>query len=160
MIQHDFLITLLVLHGIAAFLLLGALTHQTISVWIPIRMHVDSFFDRTRAVSAKNYGLAIIVLYVITFVLGMIVYPDYKLSAEPVMKAHHWTKSLQGFEIKEHILALGLGLLPAYWFYWRLPLVPERDFVRAMLTTFLTVVSWIGFVVGHVLNNIAGLGVS
>ena len=45
LIQHDLLITLLILHGLAAFLLIGALTHQTISVWAPIHGHIDSFFD-------------------------------------------------------------------------------------------------------------------
>jgi hypothetical protein len=160
MIQHDILITVLILHGLAAFLLLGALTHQAISVWVPIHVHVSSFFDRTRAVSARNYGAAIIVLYIITFVLGMIVYPDYKLTADKVLSAQHWVKSNQAFEFKEHALAIGLALLPAYWYYWRLPLVPERDFVRRMLTSVLTFVAWVGFIVGHVLNNIAGLGVS
>src|ERR1022692_3857810 len=134
----SFWITLLILHGLSAFLLLGALTHQTISVWAPVRVHVSSFFDRARAVSARNYGVAIIVLYVLTFVLGMIVYPDYKLHASTILTNQHWTKSLMGFEFKEHVLAIGLGLLPAYWYYWRLPLVPERDFVRAMLTSVLT----------------------
>jgi len=153
-------VTLLIAHGLAAFLLLGALTHQTISVWVPIHAHVSSFFDRTRAVSARNYGAAIVVLYIVTFVLGMIVYPDYKLTASNVLTAQHWTKSLQSFEFKEHVIAIGLGLLPAYWYYWRLPLVPERDFVRAMLTSVLTFVSWVGFLVGHVLNNVAGLGVA
>src|SRR5947199_1533460 len=111
-IQHDFLITLLIIHGIAAFLLLGALTHQTISVWAPIHGHIDSFFDRTRAVSAKNYGAAIIWLYIITFVLGMIVYPDYKLGASHVLTTKGWIKSLEAFEVKEHVLAIGLALLP------------------------------------------------
>jgi hypothetical protein len=151
-------LTLLILHGLAAFLLLGALTHQTISVWIPIHVHVSSFFDRTRAVSGRNYGAAIIFLYILTFVLGMIVYPDYKLTANNVLVNQHWDKASLSFEFKEHALAFGLALLPAYWFYWRPPLIVERDFIRAMLTTFLTFVSWVGFLVGHVLNNIAGLG--
>jgi hypothetical protein len=151
-------ITLLILHGVAAFLLLGALTHQTISVWVPIRVHVSSFFDRTRAVSAKNYSNAIIAFYIVTFVLGMIVYPEYKLGANNVLTAGHWGKALESFEFKEHVAAIGLGLLPAYWYYWQPPLAHERDFVRTMLTTVLTFISWVGFVVGHVLNNIAGLG--
>jgi hypothetical protein len=151
-------LTLLILHGLAAFLLLGALTHQTISVWIPVRMHVSSFFDRTRAVSARNYGAAIIVLYIVTFVLGCIVYPDYKMTANNVLVKQHWDKASMSFEFKEHALAFGLALLPAYWYYWKPPLVAERDFVRAMLTSILTFISWVGFLVGHVLNNIAGLG--
>jgi hypothetical protein len=158
-IQHNLLIALLILHAVAAFLLLGALTHQTISVWVPIHAHVDSFFDRTRAVSGKNYGAAIIWLYLVTFLLGVIVYPDYKITAGHVLDSKGWIKSNWGFEFKEHILAVGLGLLPAYWYYWRLPLVPERDFVRAMLTTVLTFIAWVSFIVGHLLNNIAGLGV-
>jgi hypothetical protein len=152
-------ITLLILHGLAAFLLLGALTHQSISVWAPIHGHIDSFFDRARAVSARNYGAAILVLYIFTFVMGMIVYPDYKLTADNVLATGGWVKSRQSFELKEHVLAIGLGLMPAYWYYWRLPLVPERDFIRAMLTSVLAVICWVGFLVGHVLNNIAGLGV-
>src|SRR5947199_5711158 len=108
-IQHDLLITLLILHGIAAFLLLGALTHQSISVWAPIHGHIDSFFDRTRAVAARNYGAAIVVLYVVTFVLGMIVYPDYKVTAGHVLSDHKWVKSNQAFEFKEHVLAIGLA---------------------------------------------------
>jgi hypothetical protein len=157
-LNNSLWVTLLIVHGLAAFLLLGALTHQTISVWVPIHVHVSSFFDRTRAVSAKNYGAAIIWLYIATFVLGMIIYPDYKLTASEVMTNQKWVRSLQSFEFKEHVLAIGLGLLPAYWYYWRLPLVPERDFIRRMLTSVLTFVSWVGFLVGHVLNNIAGLG--
>jgi hypothetical protein len=152
-------ITLLTVHGLLAFLLLGALTHQCIAVWAPVHARVQSFFGHVRAVSSHEYGGAIVVLYVLTFLFGMIIYPDYKLTAGTVLSAHHWAKSLDSFEFKEHILAIGLALLPAYWYYWRPPLVAERGFVRAMLTTVLTTISWIGFLVGHVLNNVAGLGV-
>jgi hypothetical protein len=160
MLSSGLWITLLILHGVGAFLLLGALTHQTISVWVPIHVHVSSFFDRTRAVSAKNYSVAIIWFYIATFVLGMIIYPEFKLTANNILVAQHWEKSLASFEFKEHVAAFGLALLPAYYYYWRPPLAKERDFVRAMLTSVLTFISWAGFIVGHVLNNIAGLGVA
>ena len=153
-------ITLLTIHGLLAFLLLGGLTHQFISVWAPVHARVHNFFGRMRAVTAHDYGGAIVVLYVATFVFGMIVYPDYKLTAGVTLSAHKWALSLDSFEFKEHILAIGLALLPAYWFYWRPPLVANRDFIRAMLTTMLTIISWIGFLVGHVLNNVAGLGIA
>jgi hypothetical protein len=158
-LNSDLWVTLLTFHGLMAFLLLGALTHQFIVVWAPVRSRVTNFFGRVRAVSAHDYGGAIVVLYVLTFVLGMIIYPDYKLTASVVMTTHKWAKALDSFEFKEHVLAIGLALLPAYWYYWRPPLVAERDFVRAMLTTMLAVIAWIGFLVGHILNNIAGLGI-
>jgi hypothetical protein len=63
------------------------------------------------------------------------------------------------FEVKEHFAAIGLGLLPAYWYYWRLPLAPEHARTRAMLTSILAFIVWFGFLVGHVLNNIRGFGV-
>jgi len=153
-------LTLLIIHGLGAFLLLGALTHQTIAVWAPVRARVSNFLGHVRAVSAHDYGGAVVVTYVATFVLGMIIYPDFKITANATLTAQHWTRSLQSFEFKEHVLAIGLALLPAYWYYWRPPLVPERDFIRAMLTSVLTAICWMGFLVGHVLNNAAGLGIS
>ena len=153
-------LTLLTIHGILAFFLLGALTHQAIAVWAPVHARVSNFFGHVRAVSAHDYGGAIVVLYVLTFLLGMIVYPDYKLTASTVLSnpSFKWVKALDSFEFKEHTLAIGLALLPAYWYYWRPPLVHARDFVRAMLTTLLTIIAWMGFIVGHILNNAGGLG--
>lgn len=153
-------LTLLTIHGILAFFLLGALTHQAIAVWAPVRARVGDFLGHVRAVSAHDYGGAIVWLYVLTFALGMIVYPDYKLTSSTVLTNYKWVKALDGFEFKEHALAIGLALLPAYWYYWRPPLVPARDFVRAMLTTLLTVIAWMGFLIGHILNNAAGLGIA
>jgi predicted membrane protein len=91
-LNSSFWVTLLMMHGLAAFLLLGALTHQAISVWAPIHGHIDSFFDRARAVSGRNYGAAILVLYILTFVLGMIIYPDFKLTANNVLTSQGWVK--------------------------------------------------------------------
>jgi hypothetical protein len=158
-LNTGFWLTLLILHGLAAFLLLGALTHQAIAVWAPVRSRVNDFVGRVRAVGPISYGAAVIWLYVITFILGMIVYPDFKMTSWTTLANQHWTKVIDSFEFKEHALAIGLAMLPAYWYYWKPPVPPERDFVRAMLTTVLAVLSWVGFLVGHVLNNIAGIGI-
>ena len=61
------------------------------------------------------------------------------------------------FEIKEHLAAVGVGVLPAYWLYWRTPLNPEYAITRRYLTWILAFVVWWNFLVGHVLNNIKGL---
>jgi hypothetical protein len=155
---HDILIVLLILHGIVAFLLVGALTHQLISVWMPIHERIKNFFGHLRGVGGTIYVDVVIILYIITFFLGVIIYPDFKLSASTVMVQKGFWKSMDSFEFKEHILALGLAVLPAYWYYWRQPLLREDAFTRAMLTSLLAFVVWWGFLVGHVLNNIRGLG--
>jgi hypothetical protein len=62
------------------------------------------------------------------------------------------------FELKEHFVAVGLGLLPIYWYTWRRPLEPRYARTRAALTMILALIVWWGFLTGHVLNNIRGFG--
>jgi len=49
-----------------------------------------------------------------------------------------------------------LGMLPAYWYFWRAPDAIEHARARAVLTAILAFIVWWGFLVGHVLNNIRG----
>jgi hypothetical protein len=62
------------------------------------------------------------------------------------------------FELKENLVAIGLGLLPVYWYYWRQPLAADDARNRRLITLFLTLIAWWGFLVGHVINNIRGFG--
>ncbi len=66
--------TLLIIHGLLALALLGAITHQTVSLWWPVRAPVGSFVGRFRAVPSTSYVMAIIVLYLVTFVMGAWIY--------------------------------------------------------------------------------------
>ena len=157
--HHALWITLLIVHGVAAFLLLGAVTHQVICVWAPVHARVSNFVGHVRAVAGVDYVGAIIVLYLFTFVLGAFIYPEFKITDWDYLVKGSFHKSVDGFEFKEHFLAIGIAILPAYWYSWRTPLNLEHALTRAMLTTILAFISWWGFIVGHVLNNIKGLGV-
>ena len=56
-----------------------------------------------------------------------------------------------------HVYLQGLlAALPAYWFFWR----RTQDFpqTRMWLTGLLVFSVWFSFVVGHILNNVRGLG--
>ena len=44
---------LLIVHGLLAVALLGAVTHQAVSVFLPARKTADSFVGRVRAVSGR-----------------------------------------------------------------------------------------------------------
>ena len=57
---------LLIVHGLLAVALLGAITHQALSVWAPARKPAASFVGRFRGVSGAFYTNAIIVLFVVT----------------------------------------------------------------------------------------------
>jgi hypothetical protein len=61
-------------------------------------------------------------------------------------------------DLKEDFLAIGLGLLPAYWVCWRRPLDNDTGRTRAALTAVLAFIVWWSFLVGHVMNDIMGFG--
>jgi hypothetical protein len=150
------IIVLLILHGLLAVALLGAITHQTISVWSPARGTAESFVGRVRSVSASSYVNAIVVLYLLTALLGAIIYPSYRLNVRIVLEQMQLFKQNGAFELKEHLVAIGLGMLPAYWYFWRQPLASDHARTRAVITVMLAFIVWWGFLVGHVLNNIRG----
>jgi hypothetical protein len=151
-------IVLLIVHALSAFLLLGAITHQTLSVWAPARSKSGGFLTRARAVTAVSYVRAVIVLYIVTMSMGGLIYTNYRVAARFILEQGHFWKTYGAFELKEHFIALGLGLLPAYWYYWTSPLAEGHARTRAMLTTVLAFVVWWGFLVGHLTNNVRGLG--
>jgi hypothetical protein len=61
------------------------------------------------------------------------------------------------FEMKEHLLALSLALLPLYWLIWLRPSGEDRV-ARTAITSILAVSVWWSFITGHILNNIRGFG--
>jgi hypothetical protein len=149
---------LLILHGLVAVALLGAITHQTLAAWAPFGAHPHSFFGRFRTVQPAGYANAIVVLYLGAALLGAIVYLYFKVDIQPNLERdRHW-HALGLFDLKEDFAAIGIGLLPAYWISWRWPHADERGRTAAALTTILGFIVWWSFLVGHVVNNIMGFG--
>lgn len=138
---------LLITHGILAVLLLGAITHQAIGAAWPVTKRAPGFWSAVRSVNGTNYANAIIILFLVTFAIGTIVYPAYRVSVR--------TEGM--FEMKEHLLALSLALLPLYWLIWRRP-SGENRVARTAITSILAVSVWWSFITGHILNNIRGFG--
>jgi hypothetical protein len=159
---------LLIVHGLLAVALLGALTHQALAVCWPAR-DAASFTARFRAVSGPSYTTAIITLFIITFIIGSVIYPTYRVNVRTWLQDYriYWAEGL--FEIKEHALAIGLALLPLYGYLWRRAKATPDPAVdgdetgaavgraRAAITVFLALAVWFSFLTGHILNNIRGL---
>ena len=78
-----------------------------------------------------------ILLPVITAFLGGYIYPIYRTGARVAMEEMHLNVPLGFFDMKEHYIAIGLGMLPAYWYYWRQPLAQEHAQARAMMSAAL-----------------------
>ena len=149
---------LLLVHTLLAVGLLGAITHQALSV-APLAAVTGgrSFFARFRSVNGPAYALPIVILFVLTAVLGGLLYPQYRIDVRVLLEDTN-SRSANGiFEIKEHFIAVGLGVLPAYLMSWRTPLAPQFASARRYLTWILAFFVWWAFVVGHLLNNFKGL---
>jgi hypothetical protein len=140
-----------------AVTLLGAVTHQAVSVCWPSRQGAKSFIGAYRGVSGMTYTNAIVVLFLCTAVLGAIIYPNYRLNVRPALHELRFFKPEGSFELKEHAVAIGAALLPAYWYFWRTPSDGNRA-TRTGVTVLLALIVWWAFLVGHVINNIRGFG--
>jgi len=155
---NTFWTILLIIHGLLAVALLGALTHQAVAVLMPVRQAAGNFVDRFRAVSAPSYATTVCILWVITFIMGAWIYTRYRIFIRiPIEQAGYW-KTQGFFELKEHVATIGLGLLPIYWYFWKNSRTTEYDSARKWLTVVLAATCWFLFLVGHVLNNTRGFG--
>ena len=153
---------LLFVHFMMAVTLLAAVTLHTAATLMPLPQPAGnlagSFVGRIRSAPSQWYVFAIVILYVPTFLLGAWVYVKYRTYVRiPMEQIAHW-KTVGTFEFKEHIVSMGLALLPAYWYFWRQPLVPEHANMRKWVTLFLAVSVWYAFLVGHTANDFRGVG--
>jgi hypothetical protein len=149
---------LLIIHGLLAIALLGAITHQASSVLMPVRAPAGGFVTRFRAVKGAGYATAICVLWVVTFIMGAWIYIKYRTYVRiPIERAGYW-KTQGFFDLKEHVVTIGLCLLPVYWYLWKNGNVPDYATARKWVTVVLAAFCWFGFLIGHILNNVRGFG--
>src|SRR4029078_7199040 len=150
--------TLLIVHGLVAVALLGAITHQALASWASPASRPGSLFGRVCTVPAASFANPVVILYVATGVLGGIVYLYFRVDIRPGLEQAGYWQTLWLFDIKEHFVSIGLALLPAYWVCWLRPLAGDSVRSRAILTTILAFIVWWSFLIGHVLNNLRGFG--
>src|SRR5262245_23915116 len=158
---------LLFFHFVMAVGLLATITLHTVAAWAPLQQPAGNvpadfvpanFIARVRSVPPMSYVLIVVILYVPAFLLGSWVYVKYRTYVRiPMEQIGHW-KTVGVFEFKEHIVSMGLALLPAYWYFWRQPLAPEYASIRKWVTLFLAVTIWYSFLVGHTANDFRGVG--
>ena len=148
---------LLFVHFLLAVGLLAAVTLQAVAVLMPARQVAGGFIDRS-PVPAASYATLVAVVYLLQALMGAWVYIKYRTYVRIPMEElrHFWT--VGSFELKEHVVTMGLGLLPAYWYFWQQPASEEYAAVRRWVTIFLALCVWYSFVVGHVANDFRGVG--
>jgi len=149
---------LLIIHGLISVALLGGLTHQTLSVLGKRRQRGETILNRFAGVQSSIYTTSVCVLWIFSFFFGGWIYSKYRVAVRiPMEQQGIWiTQGL--FELKEHLVSLGLFLLPAYYTLWSFDKNSEFEQAKKMLTLTLTTICWYSFLVGHIVNNVRGFG--
>jgi hypothetical protein len=156
-----------IVHLLLAITLLGALTHQAVALlWPAGRLApavggapaTPSLLHAYRAVRVTLYTNVIIALYLITAVVGAFLYGPYRVSVLPFFYGHGLKLFGGVFELKEHVVVIGLALLPVYWLLWKKVPLNEQTRWRTAVTAIIAGFVWYSFLVGHVLNNLKGFG--
>ena len=151
----------LILHGVLAIFLIGALTHQAMAL-LKKSKQAGTFVQRFSSVNSQVYAAAVITLYLVTFITGAWIYTKYRVDVRPVFEDTHRMDMFAIFELKEHYAAFGLALLPLYGYLWKLPgattganaeVQTGRKWVTLVLVSFV----WFIFLAGHIINNARGL---
>lgn len=147
-------IALLIVHGLVALFLLGAVTHQVVSsLW---RAPSRNFVGRFASVPSRSYANAVVVTYLVTFTFGGWLYTEYRYRIKPVLLDLGLSWQVGLFEFKEHIAAIGLLLLPVYWYFWKRAPADASRSARMALTILIAASVWLSFITGHILNNARG----
>ncbi len=154
---------LMIVHGLLAVALLGAITHQAMSVLMPVRRVAGvtgepGIVTRFRSVQGAGYAAAVCVLWIVIYIFGCWIYTKYRMYVRIPIEAQGFFKTQGVFDLKEHVASIGLGLLPIYWFFWKNARNAEYDSARKWLTVVLAAMVWYMFLVGHILNNVRGFG--
>jgi hypothetical protein len=150
---------MLFLHFTMAVTLMVAVTLQSVTVLIPARQPVEGQSGSiVRLLPAASYTTTVIALYGPTFLLGAWAYVKYRTYVRiPMEQLGQWW-TLGSFEFKEHVVAMGIAVLPAYWYFWRHPIPQGQVDFRKPLTFFLAFTVWYAFIIGHVANDFRGIG--
>jgi hypothetical protein len=151
------LVARLIVHGLLAVALLGAITHQLTGTLSRPSARGPRFLSYYAAVRPERFTRAVIVLFVLTLALGATLYPAYRVDVRIPFEEMSLGWAVGLFEIKEHIAGVGLGTLPLYAYVWRPELAASHRIDRCLVTLFFGAIAWFDFIVGHVLNNMRGL---
>jgi hypothetical protein len=156
-IQTFWKILLFVHFGVAVVLLAGVSLQSVAVLMLPARQTIGNVVERA-PVPAAAYTTLIVILYVLQALMGAWIYVKYRTYVRIPMEGfrHWWT--VGSFEFKEHVVTMGLALLPAYWYFWREPQPDQHATIRKWVTIFLAFTVWYSFVVGHVANDFRGVG--
>ena len=101
----------MIIHGLLAVTMLGALTHQVMSVLAPVRQGAGpgGIVTRFRAVQGAGYATAVCVLWVLTYIFGAYIYTKYRMYIRIPIEAQGYWKTQGVFDLEQISFCLNRG---------------------------------------------------
>lgn len=144
-----------VLHTAGAVVLLGAATHHALLM----RHYLRGRFERIAL--EKTYAKVAAVAYVVTFALGALLYPTYRVHVRGYHLDRFAAVYARLFDVKETfaslaiLLALGLGAMALRWRPrdepWLAPIVAGMSIVVCFVV-------WLNAIIGVLVVSVRGVG--
>jgi hypothetical protein len=146
---------LLVLHGGASIVLIGAATHHALQM----RHYLRGRFGR--AALEKLYARVVAVAYTITFALGAALYPSYRVHVRGLYLDRYAPGYTALFDLKETyasltlVVAVALGVLAGTL---RPAETPALVRVYAVMSFIVCAVVWFNVISGLLIVSVRGVG--
>ncbi len=144
---------LVVLHAVAAIVLVGASTHHAL-------IAVGYLRGRYKVRLGRIYAATVAVAFVLTFVLGLLAYPTFRYHVRALYFDRYeiWASNL--FDTKENFAALGLPLVVAAFVLSRV-MNPKDDRVLAVayagFVVLATAIVWFNVISGLAITMTRGV---
>lgn len=144
---------LVLLHGLAAIVLIGASTHHAIIAWGYLR-------GRYKLRLGRIYAATVAVAYAVTFILGLFAYPAFRYHVRGLYLDRYeaWASNL--FDTKENFAALGIPLVIAAFVMSRVMKPDEdRELARgyAAIVALVAFIVWFGVISGLLITQTRGV---
>ncbi|MEZ4299196.1 MAG: hypothetical protein R3B70_29875 [Polyangiaceae bacterium] len=146
---------LVLLHTAGSVVLLGAATHHLLLM----RFYLRGRFER--AALEKTYAKVVGAAYAITFAIGALVYPSYRVHVRGFRLDRLAPEYARLFDVKETWAALALfvvGGLAALAYAWRPKEEPHLAPIVAAMSFVVCAVVWFNAIVGVLVVSVRGIG--
>ncbi|MBA3464103.1 MAG: hypothetical protein H0T46_29380 [Deltaproteobacteria bacterium] len=144
---------IIVLHAMAAIVLIGATTHHAL---IAIGYLRGNFKERL----ARIYATTTAVTYAITFALGLVAYPSFRYHVRALYLDRYEPGVSNLFDIKENFAALGVPLVIAAFVLSRV-MKPKEDKALAQgyaaIVVLTAAIVWFAVISGLVISLARGM---
>ena len=146
---------LALLHTAGSVVLLGACTHHALLMRHYLRGRLE------RAPLEKTYAKIICATYPITFALGALLYPTYRVHVRGYHLDRFAPEYARLFDVKETYAALALLLvfaLGALAYTWRPREEPHLAPIVAGMSLLVCAVVWLNAIIGILVVTVRGVG--